>query len=127
MDDERTGVLVRIVEEAETDAGELDALTTKLRRDLLELDVDAVSRPRIGAPDGARGVDAALVGALMIKVAASANMLSAIVRAVRSWLSRHEGRRIKLEIQGDTIEVTGASSDQQERLIATWIERHAEG
>lgn len=59
MGDERPGVLVRIVEEGETAPGELDALTTKLRRDLLELDVDAVSRPRIGAPDGAWGVDAA--------------------------------------------------------------------
>jgi hypothetical protein len=33
---------------------------------------------------------------------------------------------VKLDVAGDTIEVTGASRAQQDRLIEAWIERQAQ-
>jgi len=33
---------------------------------------------------------------------------------------------VKLELDGDALELTGVSSRDQQRLIELWIERHAE-
>ena len=49
------------------DDQELDELTESLRQDLLELDVDSVSRPTLGpGPEGSKGLDLAAVGALLV-------------------------------------------------------------
>jgi hypothetical protein len=46
------------------------------------------------------------------------------VKALQGWTARG-GRSVKLDVGGDTIEITGASRAQQDQLIAAWIERHA--
>jgi len=112
---------------AGADAEELDEQTAGLRRELLELEVGAVDRARVAEPPpGARAADAATLGTLLVGLANTASVLSRVVRAVRAWLSRGEARTVKLELDGDKLELTGVSSEQQERLIETWIARHAE-
>jgi hypothetical protein len=32
-----------------------------------------------------------------------------------------------MEMDGDRLEIAGASSDEQQRLITAWIDRHAHG
>ena len=101
-------------------------VTSGLRQQLLELDVEAVDRPRAEAPPpGARAGEAAELGALLITVAPA--VLGAVVETIRSWLSRARGRRAKLQFGDDMIEITGASSEQQEQLITAVLARHAEG
>ena len=110
------------------DARELDDLTAGLRRELLELDVDAVDRPEGGpAPEGARAVEVAALGALLVTLAKTPAVLGAVVNTVRAWLSRGQGRKVKITLGDDELEITGVSSEQQERLIGDWIARHAEG
>jgi hypothetical protein len=39
---------------------------------------------------------------------------------------RRSGQRaVKIEIGGDTLELTGASDEMQKRLVDDWIQRHA--
>jgi hypothetical protein len=65
------------------------------------------------------------VGALIVNLLQSSTLLGAVVGTVQSWLSGHKGRSVKLELDGDVIELTGVSSDQQQRLVDAWIARHA--
>jgi hypothetical protein len=117
---------VQLKIDAHADAEELDQLTTSLRRQLLELDVEAVERPRAEEPPpGARAVEAAALGELLVTLAPA--VVGAVVETIRSWLSRSRGRSAKLKFGDEEIEITGASSDQQEQLIAAFLARHAEG
>jgi hypothetical protein len=109
-------------------ADELERLTGSLRAELLELDVDSVERAKQGpAPDGARALDALVVGALVVRFARSSEALGAVARTVRAWLRLQPQRRVRIELDGDVLELTGASDQESERLVDAWIERHARG
>jgi hypothetical protein len=117
---------------AELDAGpdvddeERAELTGRLRGALLELDVDAVEPASGGAaPEGAKGVELLAIGGLVIRFAMSSAMLRSVVDVASGWMSRQQARSVKLTLDGDTLEVTGTSSEEQQRLIDLWVERHA--
>lgn len=106
------------------DAEEVAAATALLRHELLTLDVDAVGVPRGGEPPpGARAVELAAIGALVVTVAGSP-LLASVVAAIRSWLAGSQRRSIKLELAGDVLELTGVSSKEQRRLTDEWLRRH---
>ena len=106
------------------DADEVAQATLQLRRELLDLDVDAVEMPAAGEPPpGSRAVDLAAVGALVVNVAES-QLLTAVIAAVRSWLAGSSRRSIKLGLGGDVLELTGVSSKEQRRLTDEWLARH---
>ena len=112
----------------DADAEELDALTTGLRRTLLELDVEAVDRaPGPPPPPGARAADASTLGTLLVTLASTPELLRVIVSTVQGWLTRSSARSVKIKLGDSELEVTGVSSKQQERLIDDWIARRATG
>ena len=109
----------------EAEAEEVAAAALRLRRDLLELDVDAVELARAGEPPpGTRAVDFIALGTLIVTIGNS-GLLSSVVSAMRSWLGGHPQRSIKLQLGGDVLELTGVSSEEQRRLADAWIRRHA--
>ena len=112
------------------DAERLAVLTGYLRSELLQLDVEDVRALRAGeSPPGARGFDAATVGALLIALGQSAEGLQSVVSAVRDWLRRGDGprRTVRLELGGDALELSQASAADQERLIELFVRRHTTG
>ncbi len=109
---------------AGSDASDLDSAALQLRRELMQLDVDDVRRrSAMPPPEGARGADATLLGALI--VSASAGALPAVVSAIAAWLRRRPGRTVTLSIGGDRIEVRGVSADMERELIDAFLARHA--
>lgn len=108
----------------DAEAAELDEATRQLRDELLQLDVEDVTRPAEAAPAGARGVDVGALGTLLVTAGQSA--IGAIVGALGSWLSRHPRRTVRLQIGDDAIELTGASVEQQRRLLEAFLTRHDE-
>jgi hypothetical protein len=109
------------------DADDVAEATLQLRRELLDLDVEAVELPRAGeAPPGSRAVDVAALGTLAVTLAQSP-LLASVVAAVRSWLAVSRQRSIKLELGGDVLELAGVSSDEQRRLTDEWLRRHESG
>ena len=76
------------------------------------------------APDDARAVEALVLGALIVKVGRSSEALTTLVRTVRGWLGDGE-RRVRIELDGDVLEVSGVSTEERQRLVDAWIERHA--
>jgi hypothetical protein len=110
------------------DAERLAVLTGYLRAELLRLDVEDVTAPQAGeAPPGARVVGVAAVGALLVALGQSAEGLGSVVSAIRDWLRRGGGTRrtVRLELDGDALELSQASAADQERLIELFVSRHA--
>jgi hypothetical protein len=107
------------------DEEELERLARSLRAELLQLDVDAVEPAATGpAPDGARAVEALMVGALVVRLAQESEALSSVVRTVRGWLGADPERKVRIELGGDILELTGSSDEERQRIVDAWIERH---
>jgi hypothetical protein len=105
-------------------------LTGYLRAELLQLDVENVTTPRAGElPPGTRAVDVAVIGALLVALGQSAEDLRSVVSVISGWLRRDQGTRrtVRLELDGDTLELSQASADDQEQLIELFVSRHATG
>lgn len=118
------------ISEDGADAERLAVLAGYLRGELLQLDVeDVTALPAGEAPPGARGVDMAAVGALLVAIGQSAEGLAAVVSAVRDWLQRGAGARrsVRLELGGDALELSQASKADQDRLIGLFVSRHSGG
>lgn len=122
-------LVVQLAEDG-ADAERLDALTGFLRRELLELEVEDVTPLRGGEPPpGARVFDVLAVGGLLVTVGHSAESLRAVVTAVRKWLAHGDGirRTVRMELDGDVLELSEVSVTDQDRLIEVFIGRHATG
>ncbi len=110
---------------SDAEAEEVAEATLQLRRDLLDLDVEAVELARAGEPPpGTRAVDFIALGTLIVTVANS-GLLNAVVAGMRSWLGDHPQRSIKLKLGEDVLELTGVSSEEQRRLADAWLRRNA--
>jgi hypothetical protein len=110
------------------DAERLDALTGYVRRELLQLDVEDVSRAQAGGlPAGARAIDVVALGALVVTLGRTATGLKEVVATVRRWLSGGDGirRTVKIVIEGDTLELSEVSAAEQDRLVDMFVRRHA--
>lgn len=106
------------------DVAEVEERTLQLRGELLELDVDDVRQPSVGPPpEGSRGVDATLIGTLV--VTAGREVVGAVVRVVAGWLSRGGGRSVKLQLGDDVLELSDASKEEQRRVVEAFLARHA--
>ncbi|MFG1706018.1 caspase family protein [Nonomuraea sp. M3C6] len=118
---ETTRLRVRVVDAA-ADPQDLDEATARLRAELLELDV-VVSAAEAGeAPEGTRAVLSFTLGGLVIALAGT-ELLGAIVNAVTAWLTRNQHRSVKLDIEGDVLELTGIRAKEQRELTEVWLRR----
>jgi hypothetical protein len=102
----------------------LDELMLDLRQELLQVDVDSVSTVPAGpAPPGSKGLDMAAAAALLVQVQGSVAALSTVVSAVRTWLQRGKpsGTSVKLTIGDRTLELSQATTQQQERLVEEFL------
>jgi hypothetical protein len=89
----------------------------------MALDVEDVERVGEGqAPPGTRAVELAAVGALLVIFKESAQLVTGIVTAVRSWLlAAPPGRTVEITLGDTTLKVASATPDQQEKLIAEFV------
>ena len=111
------------------DAERLATLTGFLQQELLQLDLDDVTALPVGEPPpGSRAFDVVAVGGLLVAFGRSTEGLRAVVAAVRNWLTRADrtDRTVRLEIGGDVLELSGASSAEQQRLVDLFVSRHAQ-
>jgi hypothetical protein len=119
-------VLVHLDTTQEEDPESLQEATLQLRSELLELDIASVGALSVGyAPKGARGGDITSISHLVVTAATSSALLAAVVKTIQSWLERHKGKSVRLEIDKDVLEIKGLSSEDQIQLVQQWIERHA--
>jgi hypothetical protein len=117
---------IEVQADPDTDDQELAELASRLRAELLGLDVEAVEPATAGqAPADAKGIGLLAIGALIVRFALRPDVLRSVVSAVRSWAGCQRACSVKLTLDGDSLEITGPRSAGQERLVDLWIARHA--
>jgi hypothetical protein len=104
------------------EADEPDDAVRLLREEMLALDVLDVRATPVPAPAGTRAVEAVATGTLLVTL--NAGLLAIIARAVHAWIARGGARSAVLQIGDDRIEITGASREDQQRLIDAFVARH---
>jgi hypothetical protein len=120
MADQPNDVALTIEGGPDLDATDVEELTYNLRDELLEAEAEDVQFRGVRAPPGAKA-DAVAIGELIVTVVGA---LPGLVTAIRGWLGRSGAKRIRLEIDGDAIEIEAASSEDKQRLIDAWLSRH---
>jgi hypothetical protein len=68
-------------------------------------------------------VELAALGALLVTVSQS-QLLAPVIAAIRAWVDGRPQRSIRLELDGDVLELSGVSSKEQRRLTEEWLRRH---
>jgi hypothetical protein len=122
------GELSLLLAEEGADAERLEELAGFLRGELLQSEVEDVTALPAGAPPpGARSFEVAAVGGLLVTLCHSAESLRVVVSAIRGWLGRGGTHRtVRLELDGDVLELSAATARDQDRLIEVFIARHAQ-
>ncbi|HEY3010821.1 MAG TPA: hypothetical protein VGJ63_22555 [Micromonosporaceae bacterium] len=116
-------VAIQVEPDSELHGEDLELLTRQLRQELAELKLVSVGMIRTGpGSPRVRATDNLAVTGLVVSFADGA-ALSAVVAAVLAWLV---GRRrwVRLDVNDDVLEVSGASLDDQRRRVDRWIARH---
>jgi len=118
-------VLLVLAPDPELDWEVGERLTRQLRVEIAELDVESVRpAPAGAAPEGAKG-DSLMLGAVVVALSASGGVFTTLIETLRDWLGRQSVRhRISLTIDGDTIELEQASTDERRDLIDAYVRRH---
>jgi hypothetical protein len=116
-----SGLVLQVYPAPEDDAAELAGW---LRAELLDLDVRDVERlPEGAVPAGAKGV-ADVAGWLLVQLDPEA--VRAVLAKVADWISRND-RMVEVSYGGDTLKLSRASREQQDKIIDGWLARHPAG
>jgi Effector Associated Constant Component 1 len=110
----------------DADDDEAERLGRQLGAELRELDVDSVQpaaeRP---APDGAKGVAVSLAE-LLVTMSGTGGVLATVVATIRDWLGRRrDAGRVVLTIDGDTLELSSATTAERTELVDAFVRRHS--
>ncbi|MCK4788601.1 MAG: hypothetical protein KAV87_32970 [Desulfobacteraceae bacterium] len=112
----------------ESDGEHLSQLTTLLRDELEQLDIEKITVPsHASQPEGAKSGDVFSWGLLLLTLAASGGVLTTLITALKSWVLRQNECNIKIELDGDVLEIKGVDSEEQQRIIERWLARHPMG
>ena len=111
--------------DSEADAEELAMLVVDLRGLLLELDIESADPLTRGpAPPGTRAGEMLVAGALTVLLTRSKELVAKLIESVQWWASLGAGRSVRLELDGDVLEVKGLTREDQGKLIQLFIDRH---
>jgi len=103
------------------DEEELAVLGQRLRRDIQQLDVDAVEFVRGGAaPAGAKGDPITLAS---IAVTLAPVVLKSLFDLLQSWTARHNNTTVTIEMGADKLTMTGAPSKEQMAVIQSVLQK----
>jgi hypothetical protein len=109
----------------EADAQEIAQLLERVRAEVAEHEYDVAADPAVApVPGGAKAVDPASVNSFLVALAASGGVLTSLIGVLQGWLLRSSARMLVVEIDGDRLELAGATSAERQRLIDAWLSRH---
>ena len=127
MSGEPIQIIVRVDLRSDADLEERAESALSLRDDLANLDVESVEfagglRPEVGAKSG----DPVSWGTLLVGVVSS-KALTALINTANGWLRRQRSGTVSVKIGEDELVLTGASSEDQRRIIDDWLARRGTG
>ncbi|MDT7798567.1 MAG: hypothetical protein QOI78_2000 [Actinomycetota bacterium] len=96
-----------------------------MRAELGELYVDVLAVPAGELPEGAKAADPVTIGSLVVAFSAAGGVFPGLVETLREWLGRQAGKhRIKVTVDGDTVELERATAAERQQLIDAFVRRH---
>ncbi len=105
------------------DTSDAAVLTGRLRDELLDLDVQDVGPlPVEDVPADAKGV-AGIVGWRSVQLGPEA--LRTVLAKVADWMTRND-RAVEISYDGDTLKLSRATREQQEKIIDDWLAARVE-
>ena len=104
------------------DDAETAELAARLRDELVARELEPLPVPS-ASPEGAKGVGTD-IGSLVMVLAASGGVLTTLIGTLQAWLLRQSGSKLLLEIDGDRIELTGATDEERRLALDAWLSRH---
>ncbi|MFJ1807446.1 MULTISPECIES: hypothetical protein [unclassified Streptomyces] len=117
-----------LVAEEGADVEDIAELTGCLRQELLQLDVDDVmSVPGEEPPPGARVVEVAAIGALVVSLGSTVKGLRQVLDAIREWRGRSRDSRpsLRLALDDDVLEISEATDEQVAQAFEVFLRRHS--
>lgn len=106
----------------------LEEARLTLRSDLLELDVeDVLVRVRGDPPPGTRAIELADPNTLLVVLQGSADLARKVLEVLRGWIHAEPERTVEVSVGDTRITLTGASPEQQDRLIEEFAAAVQEG
>lgn len=111
----------------DADAEELETGARQLMAELRELD-DVIAAPATQSegPAGSRAGEVLAIGELLVTLLSSP-ALPAVLTAIDAWLDRtlHRGdRTIRVQLDGDSLELGRVTHEEADRLITAFVVRH---
>ncbi|RST13152.1 hypothetical protein E2C00_14495 [Streptomyces sp. WAC05374] len=103
-------------------------MTSHLRRELRELDVENVEAvPAEEVPSGTRAFGVMEIGALLVTLGQSATALRQVAGVLHGWWSRFQEARpsMRLTMDGDVLELSEATPDQVAEAFEAFINKHS--
>jgi hypothetical protein len=115
----------RMLLRVETTTGDDAALASDLTWDLMETleesPAERVERASAEAEDGTKSGTAFEWTQLVVSFSGG---LPVIVGLVQAWLHRQPGAKVRIELDGDSLEVEHASPELQDELARAFLARH---
>ena len=107
----------------DADADRAEHMSQQLRAELAELGLARVTARQTDAPPGARGggID---WSTLMMSLNASGGAITMVLAIVKGWLGRNRlAHGVELKVNGVSIHVTAATTQQQEEMIQAFLRK----
>ena len=110
----------------DTDPEDVDRLGRQLRNELRALDVDEVSTVEGGtSPAGAKSGTVTSLTEWLVTLSGGGGVFVTVIATLKEWLSRRGGaHKVSVTIDGDTLELSGATPVERAELIETFVRRH---
>ncbi|MGY1761043.1 hypothetical protein ACI79G_07060 [Geodermatophilus sp. SYSU D00779] len=122
---------VRVVldADADADAEDVERLGRQLRNELRSLDVDDVHAVSFDEPPpGSKGPVVEAMTEWLVTLSASGGVFATLIATVKDWLGRRAGaHKVVVTIDGDTLELSSATTTEQAELVKAFVQRHASG
>lgn len=110
---------IDLTDDRSHDPGGLDAATIELRRELIDIPAVHQAEAADGEPVAdAKSGYAEVVGSLVVTLSVSAHTLRQLRGFFHEWLRRNDGKHLRLESNGKTIDITGLSASEIEAELS---------
>lgn len=110
---------IDVTDDRSTDDNRLNESVLALRRELLDIpDVRSVKPSPSALEERAKSGSAQIVGSLLLTMSISTPSLTVLLKFLREWLKRNEGKRVTLKRKGEVIEIAGLSEGSIKELLS---------
>jgi hypothetical protein len=112
---------VELLQAGSADARIVEQHTLDLAHELRGVRGVRIERTYARAPADAKGLDVAAIGSLLVSLGGAVGAVTALVGVLRGWVTREEGRKIRVRIDDRELELSGASRDEEQQLIDAFV------